>query len=393
MSIKNYLDSKTEIVEDEKGNQVKIYKSNRCFFTLERDESFEMDRLMVRGINKGKVEKIKVHSLNELIEKYSNFSNKGGSKLFLESTIDRIEKIEKIELDRSVLQKYKTVDFNNSLEVLKNLFNSIEKGEKISVDYKNFWRKNKDSKNLEKRELAKQIQEMYAERKNNIQEYNGDRLLEKFQKGTQNIEKIIEKEKIRIESLKYLDKFLDTEKESDTNLSFKIKESLKKQFDIDKVYIKIDEGIQYLFVDRQKIDITEILEKYSRERNIKFTSTYRVIKKNKENRTVFEYYKAEKDMYYYVEKIEKDGKIEVRGDIDKEIKKPYYYDTIKEATLDRYKNGFELIKKEKIENGKLKEIKIYTEEEKNSFYSEFLEIDRRIRERERARERERGFDR
>jgi len=217
--------------------------------------------------------------------------------------------------------------------------------------------------------------------------------LEKFQKGTQNIEKIIEKEKIRIESLKYLDKFLDTEKESDTNLSFKIKESLKKQFDIDKVYIKIDEGIQYLFVDRQKIDITEILEKYSRERNIKFTSTYRVIKKNKENRTVFEYYKAEKDMYYYVEKIEKDGKIEVRGDIDKEIKKPYYYDTIKEATLDRYKNGFELIKKEKIENGKLKEIKIYTEEEKNSFYSEFLEIDRRIRERERARERERGFDR
>ena len=43
--------------------------------------------------------------VNELIEKYSDFSDIGGSKQFLESVLNRIEQIENIQMDKSVLDK------------------------------------------------------------------------------------------------------------------------------------------------------------------------------------------------------------------------------------------------------------------------------------------------
>ena len=128
-----------------------------CFFSIQWQTTFVVSpfpiiiiSLFVVNVN----EKIKVHSLQETIEKYTEFSEVGGSKQFVQELIDRVESLENKKLDRNCLEKYKKIDFSDKKEMLKTLAKKLISGEKISQDYKNFWRENINSDVSENRIVA-----------------------------------------------------------------------------------------------------------------------------------------------------------------------------------------------------------------------------------------------
>lgn len=331
MSIQKYLDSKSEIVKDERGKLVKMYKSNHCFFSLE-EKSIWIDREMTKGKNKGKIEKIKVHSIFEVMKNYSQFSNIGGSKEFLNSIIDKIEYIENVKVDKKLyLQKYEKINFNNPLETIRNLALTIDRGEKISSDYKKFWRENITSENMVNKKLAENIQKLYKERKNNVYEYSKEKLIEKYNDAILEIKEsrsTIDYKKI----LEKLEIYLNEEINNDKNIC----EKLKKDFpEKEKIYIKNIEGKQFLIIDKEKIDLSIILKK----NNIR--NTYEKIKENREK---------------YIEKIEIDNEYDYRTneileDIGKNILKDIYIDNFKPEeklelkfnSIEKFLNKFEMM--------------------------------------------------
>lgn len=252
-SVREYLDSKIKILIGKEGKEYKIYATNHCYFSLENSD-FYIRKKMIRGKNKGETEKIKVHSLNVLINNYSKYSKIAGSKDFLESLINRIEKSEKIIINKSCLEQYEKINFENGKEVLQNLTKKIDNGEKISSSYKDYWRKNINSDNSEKKEISKAIQELYAERKNNVFQYSKEKLIEKYEKGIENIE-IIGRNKMILEKL---DEFLEFETLSDRNLINKIKNENRSLI----IYLEKYGNKQYLIINKDKIDISQILKKY-----------------------------------------------------------------------------------------------------------------------------------
>jgi predicted permease len=72
-----------------------------------------------------------------------------------------LEEAAKDQPDKTILDRYAKIDFSNSNEVIKGLANKIHNAEKISADYKEFWRENINSTNPEKKTVAEGIEKLY----------------------------------------------------------------------------------------------------------------------------------------------------------------------------------------------------------------------------------------
>ncbi len=199
MSISEFLNNKKIIYKG-----VEIYQANHCYFTIQKNKSFTMSKLMLRGKNKGKIEEIKVHSLQETFEKYVSFANRAGSGQFLKELIERVEMFENIEIDKKYLEKYEKIDFSDKKEMLKTLAKKLISGEKISQDYKNFWRENINSDVLENRIVAEGIQKLYKFRKNNLFTYEKKEITKAFYEIIEKVETNSERTKKYLKSLKIM---------------------------------------------------------------------------------------------------------------------------------------------------------------------------------------------
>ena len=275
MSSKKFLESKKFMYKG-----IEIYTANHCYFSLE-NKSFEMEKIMTRGKNKGKIEKIKVHSIQETLEKYTEFSEVGGSKQFVQEIIDRVESLENKKLDRNCLEKYKKIDFSDKKEMLKTLAKKLILGEKISQDYKNFWRENINSDVSENRIVAEGIQKLYKFRKNNLFSYEKKEItkavyeiIEKVETNSERTKKILEK----------LEDYVCEEKKSEKN----VLEKLKSEFTIETAYFKKIDDHQFLVFDGNKIDISSVLLNLTKKKGIDFKTVFQAIKNNQLSEIEFE---------------------------------------------------------------------------------------------------------
>lgn len=267
MSISEFLNNKKIIYKG-----VEIYQANHCYFTIQKNKSFTMSKLMLRGKNKGKIEEIKVHSLQETFEKYVSFANRAGSGQFLKELIERVEMFENIEIDKKYLEKYEKIDFSNEKAALKTLLSNIENGNKLSPDYKEFWRENINSEIGNKKELAEGIAELYKFRKNNIINFDKQKLITSYNKCVEKLEKKYADEII----LKKFEEYLSKEKISENG----VLEELKNEFKIKNAYLKKIDEKQCLICDKQIIDISFVLKNYSIKYKMDFKTAYQIIKYN-----------------------------------------------------------------------------------------------------------------
>jgi len=267
MSISEFLNTKKIIYKG-----VEIYQANHCYFTIQKNKSFTMSKLMLRGKNKGKIEEIKVHSLQETFEKYVSFANRAGSGQFLKELIERVEMFENIEIDKKYLEKYEKIDFSNEKAALKTLLSNIENGNKLSPDYKEFWRENINSEIGNKKELAEGIAELYKFRKNNIINFDKQKLIKSYNKCVEKLEKKYDDEMI----LKKFEEYLSKEKISENG----VLEKLKNEFKIKNAYLKKIDEKQCLICDKQIIDISFVLKNYSIKYKMDFKTAYQIIKYN-----------------------------------------------------------------------------------------------------------------
>ena len=267
MSISEFLNNKKIIYKG-----VEIYQANHCYFTIQKNKSFTMSKLMLRGKNKGKIEEIKVHSLQETFEKYVSFANRAGSGQFLKELIERVEMFENIEIDKKYLEKYEKIDFSNEKAALKTLLSNIENGNKLSPDYKEFWRENINSEIGNKKELAEGIAELYKFRKNNIINFDKQKLIKSYNKCVEKLEKKYDDEMI----LKKFEEYLSKEKISENG----VLEELKNEFKIKNAYLKKIDEKQCLICDKQIIDISFVLKNYSIKYKMDFKTAYQIIKYN-----------------------------------------------------------------------------------------------------------------
>ena len=267
MSISEFLNNKKIIYKG-----VEIYQANHCYFTIQKNKSFTMSKLMLRGKNKGKIEEIKVHSIQETLEKYVSFANRAGSGQFLKELIERVEMFENIEIDKKYLEKYEKIDFSNEKAALKTLLSNIENGNKLSPDYKEFWRENINSEIGNKKELAEGIAELYKFRKNNIINFDKQKLIKSYNKCVEKLEKKYDDEMI----LKKFEEYLSKEKISENG----VLEELKNEFKIKNAYLKKIDEKQCLICDKQIIDISFVLKNYSIKYKMDFKTAYQIIKYN-----------------------------------------------------------------------------------------------------------------
>lgn len=267
MTSEKFLESKKFMYKG-----IEIYQANHCYFTIQKNKSFTMSKLMLRGKNKGKIEEIKVHSLQETFEKYVSFANRAGSGQFLKELIERVEMFENIEIDKKYLEKYEKIDFSNEKAALKTLLSNIENGNKLSPDYKEFWRENINSEIGNKKELAEGIAELYKFRKNNIINFDKQKLIKSYNKCVEKLEKKYDDEMI----LKKFEEYLSKEKISENG----VLEELKNEFKIKNAYLKKIDEKQCLICDKQIIDISFVLKNYSIKYKMDFKTAYQIIKYN-----------------------------------------------------------------------------------------------------------------
>lgn len=260
-------------------NQIKFFVSD---LELEKiNKSFTMSKLMLRGKNKGKIEEIKVHSLQETFEKYVSFANRAGSGQFLKELIERVEMFENIEIDKKYLEKYEKIDFSDKKEMLKTLAKKLISGEKISQDYKNFWRENINSDVSENRIVAEGIQKLYKFRKNNLFTYEKKEITKAFYEIIEKVETNSERTKKILEKL---EDYVCEEKKSEKN----VLEKLKSEFTIETAYFKKIDDHQFLVFDRNKIDISSVLLNLTKKKGIDFKTVFQAIKNNQLSEIEFE---------------------------------------------------------------------------------------------------------
>ena len=162
---------------------------------------------------------------------------------------------ENIEIDKKYLEKYEKIDFSNEKAALKTLLSNIENGNKLSPDYKEFWRENINSEIGNKKELAEGIAELYKFRKNNIINFDKQKLIKSYNKCVEKLEKKYDDEMI----LKKFEEYLSKEKISENG----VLEELKNEFKIKNAYLKKIDEKQCLICDKQIIDISFVLKNYS----------------------------------------------------------------------------------------------------------------------------------
>lgn len=179
-----------EFLESKKINYkgIEIYQNGRFYFTVQADRNFLFKKLSLKGATKGEMVERTAYSLNEVLKNYTQYSDRAGSKKFVSDIIDRVKKIDNIKIDNSFIEKYEEIDTKDTLKTLELLKNKIAEGEKINPEFKEFWRENIKSEDLEKRKLAEGIAELYKFRQNKVYEFNIEALNEKYEEYKEKLE-------------------------------------------------------------------------------------------------------------------------------------------------------------------------------------------------------------
>ena len=292
MSASEFLATKKILVDG-----IEVYVSNRCYFTIQKESSFKMEVVINKGKENERKDMKTVHALNEIIDKYSEFSEVAGSKKYLAEIINRIEKIEGIVIDKNYIERYETIDNLKPIDTLKNLITKIHYGKKISSEYKDIWRNNILSKDKEKKLFAEAIAKIYQFRHNKLFSYNKKELEAVYLEYKEKIEKIgtFELKENKMEKIKSeLNKLVEIFE----NVNFVSKEELidamSEEGDIIQIInsdIEFESlnGSSYMILPDKRIDLSKYIKEYGAKKDYKFKTLEDIMTYNKYKKMVKEF--------------------------------------------------------------------------------------------------------